>query len=86
VTVCHVLTPDELDWRWDDVELEDSETGERVASGARARDAYRARVSAFVAEWRSSCTRDGIEYLLARTDTPLDLTLRSYLLQRGRRR
>lgn len=84
VTVCHVLTPDELEWRWDDLELEDSETGERVASTARARNAYRSRVTAFVDAWRTACTREGIEYQLARTDSPLDLTLRGYLLQRGR--
>lgn len=82
VTVCHLLTRDELEWRWDDLELEDAETGQRVVSGARARDEYRSRVTAFVDRWRSACSRDGIEYLLARTDTPLEMTVRSYLLQR----
>jgi uncharacterized protein (DUF58 family) len=86
VTVCHVLTRDELEWRWDDLEVEDSETGERVVSGARARDEYRSKVTAFVDGWRSACTREGMEYVLARTDTPLDATLRSYLLQRRRQR
>ena len=82
VTVCHVLTRDELEWRWDDLELEDAETGQRVVTGGRASDEYRARVTAFVDRWRSACASEGIEYVLARTDTPLDLTLRSYLLQR----
>ena len=82
VTVCHVLTRDELEWRWDELELEDAETGQRVVSGASAGDEYRSRVTAFVDRWRTACTRDGIEYVLARTDTPLEMTLRSYLLQR----
>jgi hypothetical protein len=86
VTVCQVLTPDELEWAWSDLELEDSETGRRIISGPRARDEYRARVAAFVAEWKRRCTSAGIEYLLARTDASLDATLRGYLLQRGRAR
>jgi uncharacterized protein (DUF58 family) len=84
VTVLHVLTADELEWRWtDDVELEDSETGERVLSAPAAGPEYQRQVEAFVQRWRERCTRAGIEYVLARTDTPLDRTLREYLLRRG---
>ena len=86
VTVCHVLTPDEIEWRWDDLELEDIETHERIVTGPRARDEYQARVAAFVSRWRERCAAEGIEYVLARTDAPLEGTLRSYLLQRGRAR
>ena len=83
VTVCHVLTPDELEWRWEDRELEDIETHQRVVTGPQARHEYEQRVAAFVARWRERCTSEGIDYLLARTDAPLEGTLRSYLLQRG---
>lgn len=84
VTVFHVLTPDELEWRWGgDVELQDSETGERVLSAPAASVEYRRRVEAFVQRWRERCTAAGIEYVLARTDAPPAHTLRQYLLQRG---
>lgn len=85
VTIFHVLTADELEWRWSgDLELEDSETGQRVLSAAGAGDEYRRRVEAFVQRWRARCTRADIEYVLARTDAPLEHTLREYLLRRGR--
>lgn len=84
VTVLHVLTPDELEWRWGaDVELRDSETGERVMSAPAAGVEYCRRVEAFVQRWRERCTGAGIEYVLARTDAPPAHTLRGYLLQRG---
>lgn len=84
VTVFHVLTGDELEWRWGgDVELQDSETGERVLSAPAAAVEYRRRVDAFVQRWRDRCTGGGIDYVLARTDAPLDHTLREYLLHRG---
>jgi uncharacterized protein (DUF58 family) len=84
VTVFHVLTADELEWRWSgDLELEDSETGRRVLSAAGAGDEYRRRVEAFVRRWRERCTAAGIGYVLARTDGALDHTLREYLLRRG---
>jgi uncharacterized protein (DUF58 family) len=84
VTVFHVLTADELAWRWGgDLELEDSETGQRVLSSGAAGAEYQRRVHMFVQRWRERCTAAGIEYVLARTDAPLDHTLREYLLHRG---
>lgn len=82
VTVCHVLTADELEWTWGDMELEDAETGARVVTGPRARETYRDNIAAFVERWRTRCSREGIEYLLARTDQPVEVALRGYLLQR----
>ena len=84
VTVFHVLSPDELEWRWPgDLELEDSETGRRVLSAAAAGPEYKRRVEAFVGRWRTRCTNAGIEYVLARTDAAPAHTLREYLLHRG---
>ena len=84
VSVFHVLTPDELEWRWaGDLELEDSETGRRILSAAAAAPEYRRRVEAFVEGWRTRCTAVGIEYVLARTDAAPSHTLREYLLYRG---
>ncbi|HVJ28067.1 MAG TPA: DUF58 domain-containing protein [Vicinamibacterales bacterium] len=84
VSVFHVLTPDELEWRWgNDLELEDSETGRRVLSATAAGPEYQRRVQAFVERWRTRCTNAGIEYVLARTDAAPAHTLREYLLHRG---
>ena len=84
VTVFHVLSPDELEWRWPgDLEFEDSETGRRVLSAAAAGPEYKRRVEAFVGRWRTRCTNAGIEYVLARTDAAPAHTLREYLLHRG---
>ena len=85
VTVFHVLTGDELAWRWSgDVELEDSETGARVLSTGAAAVEYQRRAEAFVQRWRERCTAAGIDYVLARTDAPLEHTMREYLLHRGK--
>ena len=85
VTVFHVLTADELDWPWrGDIELEDSETGERVLTSGRAAADYRERMAAFIQRWRERCQSQGIEYVLARTDQAPAHVLRQWLLQRGR--
>ena len=77
VTVCHVLTSDELDWAWDDAEFEDSESGRRIASGPGIREAYRSQMQAFIDRWRGRCTSEGIAYVLARTDVPLAATVKA---------
>lgn len=83
VSVFHVLTPEELEWRWDgDIEVQDSETGQRLLTTASAARAYRERVEAFVTRWRERCTADAIDYVLARTDAVPEQTLRAYLLHR----
>jgi uncharacterized protein (DUF58 family) len=86
VSLFHVLSGDEVEWRFDgDVEAEDSETGRRVLMSSAAADAYRARVKAFVDGWRERCLADGILYTLARTDIAPAHVLREYLLQRTTR-
>lgn len=82
VTVFHVLAPEELEWRWGTTELEDSETQTRITATPESREAYEMRVRAFVDGWRERCAAEGIGYVLARTDVPLERTLRNYLLQR----
>ncbi|HVL66426.1 MAG TPA: DUF58 domain-containing protein [Vicinamibacterales bacterium] len=83
VTVFHVLAPEDLEWRWGgDVEVEDSETGQRVLTSAAAAGAYAGRAAAFVQQWRERCLAYGADYVLARTDQPPAQTLRAFLLQR----
>jgi uncharacterized protein (DUF58 family) len=85
VIVFHVLTRDEVELPFrDDVELEDPETGRIVLSnGAAAGRPYREAISAFLERWRTRCATYGIDYVRVFTDTPLDVTLRSYLRRRG---
>jgi uncharacterized protein (DUF58 family) len=86
VTVFHVLTLDESEWRWrGEVELEDSETGQRVLTSAAAAAEYRQRTRAFIERWRERCQSQGIEYVLARTDEAPARVLRGWLLGRGTR-
>jgi uncharacterized protein (DUF58 family) len=84
VSVFHVLTPEEIEWPWrGEIEIEDSETGQRVlTSSSRAAD-YRARMDAFIRGWRERCTSANIVYVATRTDTAPAHTLREYLLRRG---
>ena len=85
VAVFHVLTREELDFPYaGDVELEDLETGALLRTGSGAADPYRRAVAAFMDRWRARCLQDGILYTRVLTDAPLDATLRSYLLGRGR--
>jgi uncharacterized protein (DUF58 family) len=85
VVVFHVLTPDELEMpARGATEFEDVETGARVMAGADSVRAYTARMAAFVERWRTRCAQYGVDYVLVRTDAPLDMTLRGYLLRRGR--
>jgi uncharacterized protein (DUF58 family) len=85
VTVFHLLTPDEIEWPWrGDVELEDSETGQRVLTSAGAATTYRQGVAAFIARWRERCASQGIAHVFARTDDAPSHVLRGWLLQRSR--
>jgi len=84
VVVFHVLTPDELQLRIPAAtEFQDSETGRTVFAGAATAHGYQQRMTAFLERRRNRCAAYGVDYVLARTDAPLDRTLRGYLLQRG---
>ncbi len=89
VAVFHVMSRDEIEFpysgRHRDVELEDLETGRTVlASPAAIGPAYRRDVADFLERWRARAAQHGIDYTLAITDVPLDVTLRGYLLKRSR--
>jgi uncharacterized protein (DUF58 family) len=86
VTVFHVLTRDEIEWPWrGDLEVEDSETGERILTSSSAGATYRQQIAAFIDRWRQRCQSQGVEYVLARTDEPPSAVIRRWLLQRGQR-
>ena len=66
------------------MEFVDLETDERlVASTPVIREAYAARVAAFVAEQRAFATAEGITFVEAGTDRPIDLVLRAFTQQRA---
>ena len=81
----HLVGRDEVDFPFHGpLRFEDLETGallETDADGARA--AFLADQEAHLSEWRRAWEGDGrFQYARFRTDEPLDLALRSYLLRR----
>jgi uncharacterized protein (DUF58 family) len=76
--VLQVLAPDEWDPPLgDEVELQDSESGElrQTRFGPSERNAYRARLEAFVADITTSARRLGLRHIPLNTATPLADTL-----------
>ncbi len=67
--------------------FEGLEGGERLLTDpGRIRRRYTDALSAFLERLRAGCVRSQVDYLLARTDEPLDKVLSGYLLARLRRR
>lgn len=86
VVVFHVLDPAELDFPYEAAgAFEDLETGEQMpVVPAKLRDEYRERVRAHSERLSSLLTGARTDYVLLRTDQPLDLALFRYLLARER--
>ena len=84
VVLFHLLTRDEVDLPFaDDVEVEDSETGQIVLSNGRAAATpYREAISGFLERWRSRSATYGVDYVRLFTDQPLHTGLRAYLRRR----
>jgi len=86
VIVFQVLDPHEVSFPFDraarfrDVETED----EVVAVPAAVRDAYKARLAALVANFRTVLGQNGIDYTLLETSQPLEVALLAYLQTRRR--
>ena len=85
VVLFHVLTPDERTLPGGgDAEFVDLETGERlVASTPAVREAYAARLSAFVAAQRALAHAEGITFVEADTSRGIDAVLRDFTEQRA---
>jgi uncharacterized protein (DUF58 family) len=88
VMVLHVMDDDELDFPFaNPARFEGLETPDQLNCNPRAlREGYLASLERFLSNLRRGCARDGIEYTLIRTSTPLDTALRSFLSHRMRRR
>jgi uncharacterized protein (DUF58 family) len=87
VVLFHVLDPKEIRPELDaPVILVDLETQERLeVTPEYARDEYRPRIEAHVADLRSRAQGAGMDYFVLSTDRPLDEALAEYLTIRQRR-
>jgi uncharacterized protein (DUF58 family) len=85
VVIFHVLTPEERTLPpVGDVEFVDLETGARlVANVPDVREAYAARMTAFVAQQRRFAQAEGLTFVDADTSRPLDAVLRAFTEQRA---
>lgn len=85
LVVFHLLDPQEVDFAFDDATVfEDLESGERhpVHSDA-ARDAYRQRIRAHIADLSRHLLGMGADYVQVTTAQPLDAALAHYLGSRA---
>lgn len=86
VVIFHVLDPAEIEFPFTDAAMfTDVEGGGRLLlEPSAARKNYLQRFEAHVGKLRALCARHGVEYRLARTDTPLDQDLFDFLSFRSR--
>lgn len=86
VVVFHVLDSHELTFPFERAStFRDIETGQQILTDPRTvRDAYLGAMAAMQDAYRRGLRAAGIDYQLASTDAPLDVTLLSWLGRRGR--
>jgi uncharacterized protein (DUF58 family) len=86
VVVFQVLDPHELTFPFEQAaRFRDLETADEVVAVPGAvREAYKARISALVDQYRRVLGQNGIDYCLLETSQPLETGLLSYLQTRGR--
>ncbi len=84
VVLFHVLDPGEIEPSLGSSPLLiDMETGEAMeTSSDYAREEYRSKMAAHIAELRERAQAAGLDYFLLRTDRPLDGALREYFFMR----
>lgn len=87
VVVCHVLDPAELEFPFDQPTLFKGleQAGDLLVEPARLRAAYREEFDAFCSQVAAGCRSQGADYLLMRTDQPLDAVLHRFLAARQQR-
>lgn len=84
LALLHVMSRAEIEFPYKrDAEFLDLETGRTLAvNAADARRDYTDAVAAFLERWRTRAGAEGFQYALMTTDTPLDRSLRNFLLAR----
>lgn len=81
VVVFHIMDPAELDFPFTEgAQFSDAETGGKLLlDPVSARSAYLTRLQAHLDRLKAICARQGAEYRLIRTDTPLEKDLFDFL-------
>jgi hypothetical protein len=84
VILFHVLDPAEIELPFNQMlTFVDMEDDSRIQVDPKMiRETYRQEVESFIGQYRRACSESRIEYIVARTDTPYDVMLRSYLARR----
>ena len=87
VIVMHVVDPAELEFPFEQPTLFKGleRLGELLVDPARLRKAYREEFQRFCGEVAAGCRGQGADYVLMRTDRPLDAALTAYLHHRQAR-
>jgi uncharacterized protein (DUF58 family) len=87
VIIFHVLDPAEIDFPFQQVTMFKGleALGEVVTEPRSLRAAYRQEVQTFLKRIRTGCRSQQIDYLLVRTDQPLDIVLTAFLAARKKR-
>jgi uncharacterized protein (DUF58 family) len=87
VILMHVLDPAELDFPFQQATLFRGLEGlpDVLAEPRALRKSYLRQFDAFVRRLKSGCRQHQIDYVLLRTDQPLDLVLSSFLASRAKR-
>ena len=87
VVVMHVMDPAEIDFQFQQPTLFKGleEAGDLLCEPARLRAAYKSEVNAFLKAVATGCRSQGADYLLLRTDQPMDAVLTRWLAYRERR-
>jgi len=88
VVVMQVVDPAEVDFPFQDQTLFKGleEVAEQLTDPRSLRAAYQKEFNGFLQDVRHSCYDLHMDYTLLRTDMPLDVSLRTFLINRSRRR
>ncbi|MDX2127770.1 MAG: DUF58 domain-containing protein [Chloroherpetonaceae bacterium] len=87
VILFHLFGEREATLNYDEKLVEDLETGKRISIGDRKiRAAYRERFNAFMKSVELVCVENGVGYHAVALQTPLEKSLRTFFLERGKKR
>jgi hypothetical protein len=87
VIIFHLLDPAEVDFPFQHVTMFKGleALGEVITEPRSLRAAYQQEVRAFLKQVRAGCRGQQIDYLMVRTDEPLDAVLTAFLSARKKR-
>ena len=89
VLLFHVLAPEEMEFpfkKWTQFRNLEVAGDKRLVDPQRLRRDYRKNFDAFLEHLRNACSRAQVDYVLLRTDQPVDRALGAYLARRQAQR